>query len=227
MPLWTPAFHQRFYWQDVWNFDLISVFHLNLVLIEHGKDIARGSLKVQYINSTVNSKSVISVLFSIDHIAAQFYLPVKKMFLGGASIFFWEGSHVDLTWARFLVVPLLPAVLREDILNIWKQSPMQVKTFSNVQSIASEKHLKMSNQSAKQKVLLDCQIKRGFQLSTEQRCQSLNSTLLLLPSFQNRFVSLQEQPTAGCVQETTREHNRRHYTTQLISCYWIKCIWTL
>ena len=41
-----------------------------------------------FINSTVNSKSVISVLFSIDHIAAQFYLPVKKMFLGGASIFF-------------------------------------------------------------------------------------------------------------------------------------------
>ena len=89
---------------------------------------------------------------------------------------------------------------------------MQMKTFSNVQSIASEKHLKMSNQSAKQIVLLDCQIKRGFQSSTEQRCQSLNSTLLLLPSFQNRFVSLQEQPTAGCVQETTREHNRRHYT---------------
>ena len=134
------------------------------------------------------------------------------MFLGGASIFFLEGSHVDLTWARFLVVPLLPAVLREDILNIWKQSPMQVKTFSNVQSIASEKHLKMSNQSATQIVLLDCRIKRSFQSSTEQRCQSLNSTLLLLPSFQNRFVSLQEQPTAGCVQETTREHNRRHYT---------------
>ena len=94
-----------------------------------------------FINSTVKSKSVISVLFSIDHIAAQFYLPVKKMFLGGASIFFWEGSHVDLTWARFLVVPLLPAVLREDILNIWKQSPMQIKTFSNVQSIASEKNI--------------------------------------------------------------------------------------
>ena len=40
-----------------------------------------------FINSTVNSKSVISVLSSIDHIAAQFYLPVKKMFLGGASNF--------------------------------------------------------------------------------------------------------------------------------------------
>ena len=84
---------------------LLCLLHLNLVLVEHGKYITGGSLednKCVPNNALGANKSKMSKLPMFSH---------KELQLLNLSEY-----HKVPTCALFLVVPLLPAVFREDIL---------------------------------------------------------------------------------------------------------------